>query len=85
MMLTNQTGAESWPITGATFILMHKSQEKADVALEALKFFDFAFTPSGDKMASELDYVPLPENVTKMVRDAWKTKIKASNGQTIWK
>ncbi len=85
MMLTNQTGNESWPITGATFILMHKNQEKTDVALETLKFFDFAFTANGDKMASELDYVPLPENVTKMIRDAWKTKIKASNGQAIWK
>ncbi len=85
MMLTNQPGKESWPITGATFILMHKSQDKAENAMEALKFFDFAFTPSGDKMASDLDYVPLPENVTQMIREAWKTKIKASNGEAIWK
>ncbi len=85
MMLTNQPGKDSWPISGATFILMHKNQEKADVALETLKFFDFAFTANGDKMASELDYVPLPESVTKMISDAWKTKIKASNGQAIWK
>jgi phosphate transport system substrate-binding protein len=85
MMLTNQPGKESWPISGATFILMHKSQEKADVALETLKFFDFAFTPAADKMASDLDYVPLPENVTKMIRDAWKAKIKSVDGKAIWK
>jgi phosphate transport system substrate-binding protein len=85
MMLTNQPGKDSWPISGATFILMHKSQVKADVALETLKFFDFAFTATGDKMASDLDYVPLPENVTKMIRDAWKAKIKAENGNAIWK
>jgi len=85
MMLTNQSGKESWPITGATFILMHKSQEKADVALETLKFFDFAFTPAGDKMASDLHYVPLPESVTKMIRDAWKAKIKSGDGKAIWK
>jgi phosphate transport system substrate-binding protein len=85
MMLTNQPGKDSWPISGATFILMHKSQVKADVALETLKFFDFAFTATGDKMASDLDYVPLPENVTKMIRDAWKAKIKAENGNPIWK
>ncbi|MBI5890769.1 MAG: phosphate ABC transporter substrate-binding protein PstS [Nitrosomonadales bacterium] len=84
MMLTNQPGADSWPISGATFILMHKNQDKPENAKEALKFFDWAFTPNGDKMAMDLDYVPLPENVTKMIRDAWKAKIKASNGQVIW-
>jgi phosphate transport system substrate-binding protein len=85
MMLTNQPGKDSWPITGATFILVYKSQEKADVALSTLKFFDFAFTPAGDKMASDLHYVPLPENVTKMIRDAWKAKIKSEDGKAIWK
>jgi phosphate transport system substrate-binding protein len=83
-MLTDQPGAESWPISGATFILMHKNQGKPENAKEALKFFDWAFSPSGDKMAMDLDYVPLPESVTKLIRDAWKTKIKASNGQIIW-
>lgn len=85
MMLTNQPGAESWPISGATFILMHKSQDKSENAKEALKFFDWAFSANGDRMAMDLDYVPLPENVTKMIRDAWKAKIKSSNGQAIWK
>ncbi len=85
MMLTNQPGKDSWPISGATFILMHKNQANVENAMETLKFFDWAFTPSGDKMASGLDYVPLPENVTNMIREAWKTKIKAGNGQAIWK
>ena len=54
----------SWPITGATFILMHKKQEKPRTAKEVLKFFDWAFK-NGDKMADELDYVPLPDAVVK--------------------
>jgi phosphate transport system substrate-binding protein len=85
MVLTNQPGKDSWPISGATFILMHKSQDKPESAKEALKFFDWAFSANGDKMAMELDYVPLPENVTKMIRASWKEHIKASNGQAIWK
>jgi phosphate transport system substrate-binding protein len=85
MMLTNQPGAESWPISGATFILMHKNQDKPENALETLKFFDWVFSANGDKMAMDLDYVPLPENVTKMIRDAWKAKIKSSKGEAIWK
>jgi phosphate transport system substrate-binding protein len=85
MVLTNQPGKDSWPISGATFILMHKSQDKPENAREALKFFDWAFSANGDKMAMDLDYVPLPENVTKMIRAAWKANIKSSNGQAIWK
>ncbi|MBI5007766.1 MAG: phosphate ABC transporter substrate-binding protein PstS [Nitrosomonadales bacterium] len=85
MMLTNQPGAASWPITGATFILMHKNQDKPENAKEALKFFDWAFSANGDKMAMDLHYVPLPENVTKMIRESWKAKIKDSKGQAVWK
>lgn len=84
MMLTNQPGKESWPISGATFILMHKVQSKPENAQEVLKFFDWAFSPVGDKMAAELDYVPLPENVTKMIRAAWKTQIKGADGKPVW-
>lgn len=83
MMLTNQSGKASWPISGATFILMHKQQDSAESAKEVLKFFDWAFSPDGDKMASDLDYVPLPDNVTKMIRDAWKKQIKDSSGKSI--
>lgn len=69
-ILTAQPGDASWPITGATFILMHKQPADKAAAAEALKFFDWAFS-KGDKMAEELDYIPMPETVTKMVRDTW--------------
>ena len=55
-----QPGKRRWPIAGATFILMHKVQDKPENAKEVLKFFDWAYT-NGDKMAEELDYVPMPD------------------------
>ena len=69
-VLTEQPGKDSWPITGATFILMHKVQDKPANAANTLKFFDWAFV-NGDKMADDLDYVPLPANVVKKVEAAW--------------
>jgi len=83
-ILTNQPGKDSWPITGATFILMHKTQENASTGKSVLEFFDWAFT-NGDKMASDLDYVPLPEKVTEMIRNAWNKQIKDTKGKAIWK
>lgn len=83
-ILTNEPGKDSWPITGATFILMHKSPEKAENAKEVLKFFDWAYT-NGGKLASDLDYVPLPANVVTMIRDAWKSQIKDSAGNALVK
>ncbi len=66
-MLTEQAGKEAWPLTGATFILMHKAQDKPANATNSLKFFDWAFG-NGDKMAEDLDYVPLPASVKDLVR-----------------
>lgn len=83
-ILTNEPGKDSWPITGATFILVHKSPEKIESAKEVLKFFDWAYA-NGDKLASDLDYVPLPNNVVTMIRDAWKAQIKDAAGKAIWK
>ncbi len=83
-ILTNQPGKDSWPISGATFILLHKAQEKPENAVEVMKFFDWAYS-SGDKMASSLDYVPLPDNVVAMIREAWKTQIKDTSGKALWK
>lgn len=83
-ILVNEPGAESWPITGATFILVYKTQENADKAREVLKFFDWAYA-NGDKLASDLDYIPMPDNVVKMITDAWKKQIKDSKGNAIWK
>jgi phosphate transport system substrate-binding protein len=83
-ILTDEAGKNSWPISGATFILMHKVQEKPETGKEVLKFFDWAYD-KGDKLASDLDYVPLPENVVKLIRAAWKTQLKDAAGKAVWK
>ena len=82
-ILTDEPGKASWPITGATFILMHKTQANAATAREVLKFFDWAFK-DGDKMALELDYVPMPDAVVALVQAEWKAKIKDTSGKPIW-
>ena len=69
-ILTDQPGKDSWPITGATFIMMHKAQDKPVQATNSLKFFEWAFV-NGDKMATDLEYVPLPEAVKALSRKAW--------------
>jgi phosphate transport system substrate-binding protein len=81
LLLTDQPGKESWPITGATFILMHKKQDKPANATIALKFFDWAYA-SGDKMALDLDYVPMPDSVVKLVKAEWK-KIQDASGKPV--
>ena len=83
LMLTDQPGADSWPITGATFILVYKNQEKPENAKEVLKFFDWAYR-KGDKMAENLDYVPMPASVVQLVEDAWKKEIKDAKGNAVW-
>ena len=83
-LLTNEPGKASWPITGATFILMHKVQEKPEAALSVLSFFDWAYA-NGNEMAAALDYVPIPDKLQKLVRAAWKKEIKAADGKAIWK
>ncbi|HEX3881693.1 MAG TPA: phosphate ABC transporter substrate-binding protein PstS [Stellaceae bacterium] len=82
MLLTDQPGKESWPITGATFILMHKAQAKADTAKEVLSFFDWSYR-NGGKMAEDLAYVPMPTNVVGMVEDSWKTLL-GPDGKPVW-
>ena len=83
VVLTNQAGKGSWPITGASFILMQKSQADGAKGKEVLSFFDWAFK-TGGAMASELDYVALPPAVTKLVDAAWKAQIKDGTGKAIW-
>jgi phosphate transport system substrate-binding protein len=82
-VLTNQPGKESWPISGATFILMHAKEDDAAAAKDVLKFFDWAYS-NGGKLAADLDYVPLPESVTKLIRDSWKVQIKSADGKAVW-
>lgn len=83
VILTNQPGKTSWPLTSASFILMHKEQADAAKGKEVLKFFDWAYA-NGGAMASELDYVAMPAPVVKLVQEAWKTQLKDSAGKPIW-
>ena len=83
-ILTDEAGKNSWPISGATFILMHKLQDKPETAREVLKFFAWAYA-KGDKLAADLDYVPLPESLVKMIHTAWQTQIKDAAGKPVWK
>ncbi|MGP9814328.1 phosphate ABC transporter substrate-binding protein PstS [Rhodopseudomonas sp. NSM] len=76
VILTNQPGEASWPITGATFILMHKEPVDKAASSEAIKFFTWAFE-KGDKMAEELDYIPMPPSVVKQVEKTWSAEIKS--------
>ncbi len=80
-ILTNQAGKDSWPITGATFILMHKAQDKPEKAAASLKFFEWAYK-NGDKVADDLDYVPMPDAVKLAVAKAWGD-IKDTSGKPI--
>ncbi len=82
-ILTDQPGKTSWPITGASFILMHKVQDNAANAKEVLKFFDWSFK-NGQKMADELDYVPLPDSLVKQIETAWKAQIKDAAGKNVY-
>ena len=82
-ILTDQPGNGAWPITSASFILMHVKQDKPQNAAEVLKFFDWAFH-NGQKLAAELDYVPLPDSVTRLIADAWGRQIKDAAGKPVW-
>ncbi len=83
-ILTDEAGKDSWPISGATFILMHKLQDKPETGREVLKFFDWGYEKGG-KLATDLDYVPLPENVVKLIRAAWKSQFKDASGNALLK
>ena len=80
-VLTNQPGADSWPMTGATFILMHKVQDKPAQAAATLKFFQWAYE-GGDKTASDLDYVPMPAVVKTQIEKTWG-EIKDGSGKAV--
>ncbi len=83
VVLVEQAGEKTWPITGASFILMHKVQEKPEIAKAALKFFHWCYT-NGAEMAIKLHYVPLPLKVVKIVEKLWAEKIRDTNGNPIW-
>ncbi len=79
---TEQPGKDAWPLTNPTYVLMYKSQDKPVNASNALKFFEWAYV-SGDQMADDLDYVPLPTSVKDLVRKQWADQIKDGAGKAI--
>jgi phosphate transport system substrate-binding protein len=83
LLLTDQPGKDSWPITGASFILMHTQQEKPETAKQVLDFFAWSYQ-NGTKMAEALDYVPMPENVVALVQSSWTANIKDASGKPVW-
>src|SRR6516164_181222 len=83
VILTNESGAETWPMTSATFVLMHKQPSDPVAAAEVLKFFNWAYAKGG-KMAEELDYVPMPGNVVNAVQKVWVSEIKDGSGRPIF-
>jgi len=83
VILGNQPGAQSWPMTAATFILIHKQPSDPAAATEALKFFAWAYS-KGAKMAEDLDYVPMPESVSASVEKVWSAQIKDASGKALF-
>lgn len=83
MVLTNQPGDASWPITGASFILIYKEQADAKIAEAMLNFFDWGFK-HGTDIAKALNYVPMPESVIAQVESLWKSSVTAG-GRPVWK
>jgi len=82
VILTNAPGEKSWPIAGSTFILMYASPADVATSTEALKFFDWGYK-NGKKMAADLDYVPMPDNVVAVIEKTWKEKIKGGDGKPV--
>jgi phosphate transport system substrate-binding protein len=83
VILANQSGDNSWPMTAATWILVYKQPSDIAATGEALKFFSWAYK-NGSKMAEELDYVPMPSNVVKDVEKTWTNEIKDANGKPVF-
>lgn len=83
LILANQPGAESWPMTAATFILLHKKVEDPAAIKSVLNFFDWAYK-NGDAEAEELHYVPFPGSVKSLVRDTWAKELKTADGKSVY-
>jgi phosphate transport system substrate-binding protein len=83
LVLANQPGKDSWPITAATFILVHGKQDSAEKAKTVLSFFDWSLN-NGQKMAEDLIYVPLPPALVKQIETTWTNDVKSSDGKPVW-
>ena len=81
-ILTNEPGKESWPITDATFILMHKTQANPEGAKQVLDFFKWAYE-HGDKMTEDLGYIPMPDQVVQLIYQEWKA-IQGPDGKPVY-
>jgi len=80
--LADRPGSQTWPIAGATFVLIYKQQQKRPTAVEMLKFFDWSLH-AGAKLADELEYVPMPKDVVQLIQSAWG-EVKDARGQPAW-
>jgi phosphate transport system substrate-binding protein len=83
VILANQSGVNSWPMTAATWILIHRQPQDPAAATEALKFFAWSYA-KGNKMAEELDYVPMPDKVVKEIEKTWAAEIKDTGGKPLF-
>jgi len=83
VILTNQAGKDTWPISGATFIILHKASPNPTNTKEVVKFFEWAFA-NGGTMATELEYVPLPADVIKLIGTSWKANLKDASGKALF-
>lgn len=81
-ILTNEPGKDAWPVVGATFVVLHATQDRAPQGAETLKFFDWAFK-NGNQAATDLDYISLPDSVVAEIRTQWKAKVKDASGKAI--
>jgi phosphate transport system substrate-binding protein len=81
-ILTDEPGKDAWPVVGATFVLLHATQDKPDHGKETLKFFDWAFK-NGNQAAENLDYIALPDPVVAEIRSQWQTKVKDASGKPV--
>jgi phosphate transport system substrate-binding protein len=83
LILANQPGKDSWPITAATFILVHAKSDKPDAGKTVLQFFDWSFK-NGQKMAEDLLYVPLPASLVQQIEQTWSSQVKDASGAALW-
>jgi len=83
VIITNAAGPTAWPVAGSTFILMQQTPTDAIASAEALKFFDWGYK-NGKQLASDLDYVPMPDSVVALIEQTWKNKIKSSDGKPVF-
>jgi phosphate transport system substrate-binding protein len=82
LLLTNQPGKDSWPMTGASFILVHRHPTRPESVREVLNFFDWCYR-NGAPLAEQLDYVPVPENVVRLVEQSWR-QITGPDARPVW-